>query len=186
LWLLLPVTSFGYTVLGRFHEQPGRPYGPGGLAYDEQTDILWASDIVEKKIRKIDPDTGSVLTTLDVSYNLLPLGLTYKDGYLWNSDQWAQPNGLIHKVDPADGSSVSSITGLGGLSFDHRGWRWCTNWDIELWARDADNGNILDTITLPGFEPAYDQTLGLAFDEGTRTLWVSVVEHRWGGGTLTN
>jgi hypothetical protein len=28
--------------------------------------------------------------------------------------------------------------------------------------------------------------MGLAFDEDTHTLWVSVVDNRWGGGTLTN
>jgi hypothetical protein len=182
-------TTPGYTVLGRFHEQIGNPYGPGDLAYDEATDVLWASDIVEKKIRKIDPSTGSVLTTLNVSYNELPLGLTYRNGYLWNSDQWALPDGLIHKVDPVDGSSVHSITGLGGLTFDHRGWLWCTNWVSELSALDTDDGSTLDTITLPGFDPDYDQTLGLAFDEGTQTLWVSVVTNAWGtpgGGPQTN
>jgi hypothetical protein len=189
LLLLFPASSFGYTVLGRFHEEPGRPYGPGDLAYDEATDVLWASDIVEKKIRKIDPNTGSVLTTLNVIYNELPLGLTYRNSYLWNSDQWALPDGLIHKVDPADGSSVHSITGLGGLTFDHRGWLWCTNWVVELSALDPDDGSILDTITLPGFDPDYDHTLGLAFDESTQTLWVSVVTNAWGipgGGPQTN
>ena len=186
LLLLFPVSSFGYTVLDRFHKAQ---YGPGDLAYDEATDILWASDIVKKKIRKIDPSTGSVLTSLDVGYNELPLGLTYRNSYLWNSDQWAVPDGLIHKVDPADGSSIHSITGLGGLTFDHRGWLWCTNWISELSALDRADGSILDTITLPGFDPDYDQTLGLAFDESTQTLWVSVVTNAWdipGGGPQTN
>jgi hypothetical protein len=179
-------TTGGYTILGYFHEAQ---YGPGDLAYDEATDVLWASDIVKKKIRKIDPNTGSVLTNLNVSYNELPLGLTYRNNYLWNSDQWANPpDGLIHKVDPANGSSIHSITGLGGLTFDHRGWLWCTNW-VELSALDPANGSILDTITLPGFDLDYDQTLGLAFDEGTQTLWISVVTNAWdvpGQGPQTN
>ena len=182
LLVSFPASSFGYTVLGYFHKTQ---YGPGGLAYDEATDTLWASDLIAKKLLKINPSNGAVLTTLNVGYNSLPVGLTFKDGYLWNSDQWAVPE-VIHKVNPANGSSLGSIPGLGGLTFDNLGRLWSSNWDIELRALNPNNGAILDTITLPGFNPSYDQILGLAFDSNTEKLWVSVVENRWGGGSITN
>ncbi len=176
LLLLFPATSFGYTILETFHQGQ---YGPGGLAYDEVNDDLWASDLIGQKILKINPNTGSVQTTLNVSYNSLPTGLTYKDGYLWNSDQWAVPE-IIHKVNPANGNSVDTIPGLGGLTFDHLGRLWSTDWYVQLRALDPNNGAILDTITLPGFDPSGDdQIMGLAFDNNTETLWVSVVEDRW-------
>ncbi|MHC4638868.1 MAG: NHL repeat-containing protein, partial [Planctomycetota bacterium] len=176
LLVLFPASSFGYTILKTFHQGQ---YGPGGLAYDELIDALWSSHLIEKKILKINPNNGSVLTTLYVNYNDLPTGLTYKDGYLWNSDQWAVPE-VIHKVNPANGNSVDTIPGLGGLTFDHLGRLWSTDWYVELRALDPVDGTILDTIALPGFDPSGDdQIMGLAFDEGTQTLWVSVVEDRW-------
>jgi hypothetical protein len=176
LLFLFPSNSFGYTILKTFHKTE---YGPGGLAYDEVTDTLWASDLITKIIWNIDPNTGGIITAIGVGYNSLPTGLTYKDGYLWNSDQWAAPE-VIHKVNPVSGSSEQTIPGLGGLTFDHLGRLWSTDWYIELRALDPDNGAILDTITLPGFDPSGDdQIMGMAFDNYTETLWVSVVEDRW-------
>src|SRR6185503_13548163 len=55
--------------------------GTSGLAWAEGT--LWAADYRARKIHQIDPDTGTILRTIES--NRFVTGVTWVDGQLWHA-----------------------------------------------------------------------------------------------------
>ena len=99
---------------------PGAPESNHGLAFDGT--YFWVSGDyhADDNIYKLDDD-GNVIDTITNPGGDYSGGMTWKDGYLWISVYYpnSQPN--IHKIDPSDGSILSSLTSVGtqpqGLAF---------------------------------------------------------------------
>ena len=81
---------------------------PYGLAYGDGT--LYMGDFVTKRIFRIDPGNGSVMSSFIPSpepAGALMYGLAYSSGYLWATT--GGPARLF-RIDPGTGSVVSSYT----------------------------------------------------------------------------
>ncbi|MBS3740736.1 MAG: PQQ-binding-like beta-propeller repeat protein [Candidatus Cloacimonetes bacterium] len=146
---------------------PGAPESNHGLAYDGT--YFWASGDynADDNIYKLD-DQGNVITTITNPGGDYSGGMTWKDGYLWLSIYYPNTQPNIHKVDPSDGSIVSSLTSVGtqpqGLAFidsttivnsmdDNDGDpEKCTAYDVE-------HGSVLWSYDVPTTRPR-----GLAWD----------------------
>src|SRR6185503_18073447 len=66
-----------------------------GLAWAEGT--LWAADYRARKIHQIDPDTGTILRTIES--NRFVTGVTWVDGQLWHAT-WEDDESELRRVDP--------------------------------------------------------------------------------------
>jgi hypothetical protein len=162
-------TTTGYTILNSFQGP-----GPGGLAYEEETDSLWATDFLGYRIVQLNRANGSIMATLDVSYNDRPAGLTIKDAKLYCSDQ---VNEIIYKIDKTTGNIENTYVGQRGLTFDNDGylWRGPDSGSTTLQSIDTQTGQVHSTLPLP-LDPNKDFIKGLAFDHNTETLWVGYVD----------
>src|SRR5215475_8735572 len=76
---------------------PGRG-GDSGLAWAEGT--LWVGHHRERKIYQIDPETGTVLRTIES--NRFVTGVTWVEGELWHAT-WEGDESDLRRVDPQTG-----------------------------------------------------------------------------------
>lgn len=89
--------------------------GDSGLAWAEGS--LWVGQYRERKIHQVDPDTGTVLRTIES--NRFVTGVTWVDGELWHGT-WEGEESTLRRIDPDSGEVLESIdmpagTGVSGL-----------------------------------------------------------------------
>jgi len=99
--------------------------GDSGLAWAEGT--LWVGHHRGRKIRQIDPETGTVIRTLES--NRFVTGVTWVDGELWHGT-WEGDESEVRRVDPATGKVLERIempagTGVSGLESDGKDQFFC-------------------------------------------------------------
>ena len=92
--------------------------GASGLTWAEGT--LWVAQYRDRKIHQIDPDTGTILRTIES--NRFVTGVTWVEGELWHGT-WEGDQSDLRRVDPRTGEVLDRIqmpTGLGvsGLESD--------------------------------------------------------------------
>ena len=92
--------------------------GDSGLAWAEGA--LWVGHYRERKIYQIDPDTGTVLRTIES--NRFVTGVTWVDGELWHGT-WEGDESDLRRVDPRSGEVLEKIdmpagVGVSGLESD--------------------------------------------------------------------
>jgi outer membrane protein assembly factor BamB len=112
-------------------EVPGFDATPvSGLAWADGA--LYAGVFTEKKILKIDPETGRVLRTL--ATDRLVTGVTWVDGELWHGTV-AEPGGRaeLRRVDEETGEvrdrlEMPEDAAVSGVEGDRRGRFWCGDW----------------------------------------------------------
>jgi glutamine cyclotransferase len=75
-----------------------------GLAWAEGT--LWVGQYRERKIHQVDPDTGTVLRTIES--NRFVTGVTWVDGELWHGTWEGNASELRH-VDPQTGEVLERL-----------------------------------------------------------------------------
>jgi len=97
---------------------PDSDGGNSGLAWAEG--CLWAGHFKGRKIHQIDPQTGSVLRTIES--NRFVTGVTWVDGELWHGT-WEDDQSDIRHIDPKTGDVVEVLempegTGVSGLESD--------------------------------------------------------------------
>lgn len=92
--------------------------GDSGLAWAE--DSLWVGQHRDRKIHRIDPDTGAVLRTIES--NRFVTGVTWVDGELWHGT-WEDDQSELRRIDPDSGAVLDRLemphgTGVSGLESD--------------------------------------------------------------------
>lgn len=89
--------------------------GDSGLAWAEGT--LWVGQYRERKIHQIDPETGTVLRTIES--NRFVTGVTWIDGELWHATS-ERDESELRRIDPLTGEVIeilempvgTTVTGL--------------------------------------------------------------------------
>ncbi len=92
--------------------------GDSGLAWAEGS--LWVGQYRDRKIHRIDPETGAVLRTIES--NRFVTGVTWVDGELWHGT-WEGDDSDIRRIDPASGAVLERLemprgAGVSGLESD--------------------------------------------------------------------
>ncbi|HJU22768.1 MAG TPA: glutamine cyclotransferase [Casimicrobiaceae bacterium] len=78
--------------------------GDSGLAWAEGT--LWVGHYRERKIHQIDPETGTILRTLES--NRFVTAVTWVDGELWHAT-WEGDESELRRVDARTGEVLESV-----------------------------------------------------------------------------
>jgi glutamine cyclotransferase len=94
--------------------------GDSGLTWAEGT--LWVGHYRERKIYQVDPDSGSILRTIES--NRFVTGVTWLDGELWHAT-WEGDQSELRHVDPRTGAVLEKLemppdVGISGLESDGR------------------------------------------------------------------
>jgi glutamine cyclotransferase len=92
--------------------------GDSGLAWAEGS--LWVGQYRERKIHQIDPETGTVLRTIESKRFVT--GVTWVDGELWHGT-WEGDDSDIRRIDPDTGKVLEQLdlpagTMVSGLESD--------------------------------------------------------------------
>ena len=78
--------------------------GDSGLAWAEGT--LWVGHHRSRKIHQIDPETGTILRTIES--NRFVTGVTWVDGELWHAT-WEGDESDVRRVDPRTGEVLEQL-----------------------------------------------------------------------------
>jgi glutamine cyclotransferase len=89
--------------------------GDSGLAWAEGS--LWVGHYRARKIYQVDPDTGTVLRTIESTRFVT--GVTWVDGELWHAT-WEGDESDLRRIDPQTGAVIEKLemppgTGISGL-----------------------------------------------------------------------
>lgn len=89
-----------------------------GMAWAEGS--LWVGQYQDRKIHQIDPDTGTILRTIES--NRFVTGVTWVDGELWHGC-WENDESELRRIDPDTGETREKLvmpadTGVSGLESD--------------------------------------------------------------------
>ena len=92
-----------------------------GLAWAEGS--LWVGKYRDRKIHRIDPDTGAIQRTIES--NRFVTGVTWVDGELWHGT-WESDESELRHVDPDSGAVLERLAmpqgvGVSGLESDGAG-----------------------------------------------------------------
>jgi glutamine cyclotransferase len=92
--------------------------GDSGLAWAEGT--LWVGHYRDRKIYQIDPESGSILRTIES--NRFVTGVTWVDGELWHAT-WEGDESELRHIDPQTGEVLEKLemprgVGVSGLESD--------------------------------------------------------------------
>ena len=92
--------------------------GDSGLTWAEGS--LWVGQYRDRKIHRIDPQTGAVMRTIES--NRFVTGVTWVDGELWHGT-WEGDESELRHVDPDSGAVLERLqmppgTGISGLESD--------------------------------------------------------------------
>ena len=92
--------------------------GDSGMAWAEGS--LWVGQYQQRKIHQVDPETGSVLRTIDSDRYVT--GVTWVDGQLWHGT-WENDASELRRLEPATGDVLESVempagVGVSGLESD--------------------------------------------------------------------
>ena len=78
--------------------------GDSGLAWAEGT--LWVGQYRDRKIHQIDPETGTILRTIESSRFVT--GVTWIDGELWHAT-WEGDESDLRRIDPETGKVLERL-----------------------------------------------------------------------------
>lgn len=92
--------------------------GDSGLAWAEGT--LWVGEYRARKIHQVDPQTGTVLRTIDS--NRFVTGVTWVEDELWHAT-WEGEESEVRRIDPTTGDVLERLrmpegAGISGLESD--------------------------------------------------------------------
>ncbi|BAU46691.1 glutamine cyclotransferase [Sulfurifustis variabilis] len=103
---------------------PGKG-GDSGLTWAEGS--LWVGQYRDRKIHRIDPETGAILRTIES--NRFVTGVTWVDGEMWHGT-WEGDESEIRRIDPETGTVLERLemprgTGVSGLESDGENLFYC-------------------------------------------------------------
>lgn len=93
--------------------------GNSGLAWSEGS--LWVGQYDDRKIHQVDPQTGTILRTLESNRHVT--GVTWMECELWHGTWEGNDESDVRRIDPTTGEVLESIemppgAGVSGLEFD--------------------------------------------------------------------
>jgi glutamine cyclotransferase len=96
-----------------------------GLTWAEGS--LWVGQYRDRKIHRIDPETGTVMRTIES--NRFVTGVTWVEGELWHGT-WEGDESEIRRIDPESGAVLERLQmpsgiGVSGLESDGAGLFYC-------------------------------------------------------------
>jgi hypothetical protein len=96
-----------------------------GLAWADGS--LWVGEYRERKIHRIDPDTGAIQRTIES--DRFVTGVTWVEGELWHAT-WEDDESELRRVSPETGDVLEAIAlprgvGVSGLDSDGAGTFFC-------------------------------------------------------------
>jgi glutamine cyclotransferase len=96
-----------------------------GLAWAEGS--LWVGQYRDKKIHRIDPETGKILRTIEC--NRFVTGVSWVDGELWHGT-WEGDESDVRRIDPESGAVLERLemprgVGVSGLESDGKDLFYC-------------------------------------------------------------
>jgi len=99
--------------------------GDSGLAWAEGS--LWVGQYRDRKIHQVDPETGTVLRTIES--NRFVTGVTWVDGELWHGT-WEGDESDIRRIDPGSSAVLERLempsgVGVSGMESDGAGLFYC-------------------------------------------------------------
>ncbi|MBP1846996.1 glutamine cyclotransferase [Rhizobium petrolearium] len=83
---------------------PAPDGGSSGLAWAEGT--LWVGQYRDRKIHRIDPETGAILRTIES--NRFVTGVTWINGDLWHGT-WENDESELRRIDPETGEVLERL-----------------------------------------------------------------------------
>jgi glutamine cyclotransferase len=103
---------------------PGNGFD-SGLTWAEGS--LWVGQYRDRKIRRIDPETGAITRTIES--NRFVTGVTWVDGELWHGT-WEGDESELRRVNPESGAVLERLqmppgVGVSGLESDGAGLFYC-------------------------------------------------------------
>lgn len=106
--------------------------GDSGLAWAEGS--LWVGDYRGKRIHQVDPDTGTVLRTIES--NRFVTGVSWVDGDMWHAT-WEGEASDLRRVDPQTGAVLETVVmakgvGISGLESDQEDRFFCGGGDSGM------------------------------------------------------
>ena len=113
---MLFLMILGWSTPGQSQQIVSELSAPGpearGLAWDG--DYLWCADASTDKIYKLDPQDGSVVSSINFALDINFGGITWSpDGYLWVSD-FRSNQSYYYKIDPVTAAIRTSFHCPGG------------------------------------------------------------------------
>ena len=159
---------YDYATIRKFSHPDS---SPRGLAWDGT--YLWAAGEKQKKIFKIDPITGTVLTSFPIPGNYVPRGLAYDGTYLWLATaEW-----ILQKINPATGEVLTTFTGFNanGITWDGSYLRVTNHNTNTIDKINSSNGSLISSIPFPS---GITSVSGLAWNGNN--LWVEA----WSNKTI--
>ncbi|TIW51642.1 MAG: glutamine cyclotransferase, partial [Mesorhizobium sp.] len=96
-----------------------------GLTWAEGS--LWVGEYRARKIHQIDPETGTVIRTIESKR--VVTGVTWVDGELWHGT-WEGDESDLRRIDPGTGEVLQTLDmpagmGVSGLESDGGGCFFC-------------------------------------------------------------
>jgi len=132
---------------------------PEGLAWDGT--YLWSADENDVRIRKLDPRTGDIISTITPDHPPEGLAWDSKGPYLWYCDELDTDS--IYKLNPKTGNVLDSFPAPhadpDGLTWDGENLWNSDDGTGEIYKIDPGTGNVLKSFASPGPNPD-----GLAWD----------------------
>jgi cell wall-associated NlpC family hydrolase len=158
------------------------PFPPGestvnGLAWSEEDQALWVTGFTTRRIYKVNPANGAVLTSLPTPGASAPSDNTWDGQALWHSDF---STNTVYRLHPVTGQVLTSFTppgpafGTEGLAWDGTGLWMGNGFDRTLYKTDT-LGRVISRCPAPGQAEGAD---GLAFDHANGFLYVLGYEQR--------
>ncbi|MBI5527277.1 MAG: hypothetical protein HY897_13160 [Deltaproteobacteria bacterium] len=152
---------------------------PDGLTWDGE--FLWATDCSTSRIDKVDPETGDVVSSIDVA-GVNSDELAFDGEHLWITDHTATempgmsaPPPAIYRIDRADGKVLRKFAPPGqdsggkfpmGIAWDGKNLWNIDTYDVKIYKLDPATGSVLGSIPAPA-----GGSCGIAWDGAC--LWVS-------------
>jgi len=157
---------YNYTTIRSFSHPS---LSPQGLAWDGT--YLWTAGENQKKIFKIDPITGTVLTSFSTTG--YPRGLAHDGTYLW----LVTSQEILQKINPATGEVLTAFTGFraGGITWDGSYLRVTNRNTYTIDKINPSNGSLISSIPFPS---GITSVPGLAWHGNN--LWVGA----WDNDTI--
>lgn len=96
-----------------------------GLAWADGS--LWVGQYRDRRIHKIDPETGAILKTIES--DRFVTGVTWVEGELWHGT-WEGDESEVRRIDPGDGTVLTRLKlpagmGVSGMESDGRDRFYC-------------------------------------------------------------
>jgi DNA-binding beta-propeller fold protein YncE len=146
-----------------------------GITWDEE--YIWVSDDLNRQYHKLDPENGTILTSIDYHETVLySQGMAFDGTYLWTNG-WEDPSGSGSKIFKIDTTTLEIISIVDYPRGYYDNWPhgmtyagshlWVTNLKTNTLDKiDPNSGELIGTLSPPA-----DSPIGIAWH--ANLLWTN-------------